>query len=124
MAAMLCKLCGRENSAESIYCEGCGAELAPSEENGTVMREPSGKKLKSHMTAAVLTTIFFANWIFGIPAIVFARECEIAALGGQDEIAERFSRRALTFICVGSALSLAFWSFAVLAVTAFLKMSM
>ncbi len=87
-------------------------EPVPYAEPGTV---PLGQApimpVKSHMTAAILTTIFFANWILGIPAIVFARECELAAERGQLEIAQRFSRRALNFLVIGSALSFALAAF-------------
>ncbi len=71
-------------------------------------------RIKSHMAAAVLTTVFLGNWILGIPAIVFAKECELAAKSGQYEIAGRFSKRALTFLCVGSALSVAVFAFLLL----------
>ncbi len=67
--------------------------------------------VKSHMALAVATTIIFGNWALGIPAIVFAHECRIAEKNGQNEIAERFSRRAMTFLCVGSALSLSLAAF-------------
>ncbi len=97
---MNCPSCGRELSSENKFCPSCGAAapLPP-------------KKLKSHMTLAVLTTVILGNWIFGIPAIVFARECELAAENGQRAVAARFSRRALTFSLVGGALCAALWAF-------------
>ncbi len=116
MTAMHCEFCEKENSPEVISRADREVSSGSAAETEPAAPQPQ-KKLKSHMTAAILTTIFFGNWIFGIPAIVFAKECETAALGGQTEIAERFSRRALTFLSVGSALSLAVLSFAVLVIT-------
>lgn len=148
---MLCEKCGKENSAESRFCTLCGAELCACEEPKTdnpaleeaadisavialeqapetaaapalgTEPEPRPEKIRSHMAAAVITTVIFGNWILGIPAIVFARECELAYIRGQWDIAERFSRRALTFLAIGSALSLAVFSFiAMLASAGFL----
>ncbi len=96
---MNCLSCGRELSPENKFCPSCGA-AAP----------PPGR-LKSHMTLAVLTTVLLGNWIFGIPAVVFARECELAAESGLFAAARRFSRRALTFSLVGGALCVALWAF-------------
>lgn len=122
---MICEKCGRENSPESKFCIGCGSpfheeepalpvnfsEEADAETEASIKADAPEAKLRSYMAAAVLTTVFLGNWIFGIPAIVFARECEKAAEAGQTEIARRFSRRALTFLAVGSALSVALISF-------------
>lgn len=136
---MLCEKCGKENSAESRFCTLCGAELcaAPVAETDSAVleetndtaaapdlnerSEPRPEKVRSHMAAAVITTVIFGNWILGIPAIVFARECELAWQHEQWDIARRFSRRALTFLAIGSALSLAAFSFiAMLASAGFL----
>lgn len=124
MNNMICEKCGRENSTEAKFCTGCGSSFEnepPRSEEAEAAGTPpevraaeEAKAIKSHMTAAVLTTVFLGNWIFGIPAIVFAKECETAAMAGRLDIAERFSRRALTFLTVGSALSVALISFLVM----------
>ena len=110
---MQCEACGKLCSDGNKFCTGCGAPL-PEAAAAEAQRE---EKISSHMTLAVITTILFGNWILGIPAIVFARECELAAESGQTELARRFSRRALTFLAVGSALSLAVICFVVMIVT-------
>lgn len=130
---MICKLCGREVSDDALYCDGCGnsfepvepeqtlpepllTELDPAEETAEELppeetAEPRPPKIHSHMAMAVLTTVIFFNWILGIPAIVFARECERAAEAGQYDIAMRFSKRAITFALIGVALNIAIASF-------------
>lgn len=74
------------------------------------------KQIKSHMALAVVTTVLLFNWILGIPAIIFARECELAAEKGQLEIAERFSRRSAAFALVGVGLTLALAAFVTLVI--------
>ena len=69
------------------------------------------QKIHSYMALAVLTTIFFFNWLLGIPAIVFARECELAVEKGQYDIAKRFSERAISFALIGTAINLAIAAF-------------
>lgn len=101
---MICKKCGMELNDDAKFCTGCGF---PTEEPEEEKKAPP----KSHMAAAIITTVLLGNWILGIPAIVFAKECETAALNGQDEIARRFSRRAMNFMCIGSALSVALITF-------------
>lgn len=81
-----------------------------------VYPEPMPVKIKSHMVLAIVTTVLFFNWMLGIPAIVFARECELAAERGMVEIAMRFSRRAVTFALVGVALNIAVVSFLALVI--------
>lgn len=115
---MVCKKCGTENDAGAAFCSGCGnsfentngntetAPLPADEETASSEKKP----VRSHMAAAIATTVLFGNWALGIPAIVFARECEYAAENGMEAQARRFSRRALAFMCVGSGLSLAFIS--------------
>lgn len=103
MILMICPECGASLNKDAEFCMYCGSAAS--------------KPLpKSYMTPAIITTVVFANWIFGIPAIVFAKECELAAKDGQIETARRFSRRALTFMCLGSALSAALIMFAILVV--------
>ncbi len=104
---MICEKCGKENSESSAYCTGCGSLLAPPEDNG--------EGIKSHMTAAVLTTVLLGSWALGIPAIVFARECERACAEGNFALAKRFSKRALTFTCIGGALSAAIGALGIMA---------
>ncbi len=136
---MICEKCGNEINPGESFCSKCGCTvvqgdarsapetLQPPDDTAETATEPMTpvtydaplgqnpmKPIKSHMTAAVLTTIFFANWMLGIPAIVFARECELAAEKGQMEIAQRFSRRALNFLVIGSAISFALTAFLVL----------
>lgn len=100
---MICEKCGAQLNDDAKFCTCCG--------NSVHIDEIKKEKIKSHMTAAILTTVFLGNWILGIPSIVFAKECQIALNSGQREIAERFSRRAMSFMCIGSALSIAFVSF-------------
>ena len=90
------------------------AEPSAVAEEPEVLRWPA--KIKSHMVLAVVTTVIFFNWILGIPAIVFARECELAAEQGQLEIAMRFSRRAITFALVGVVLNIAIAAFLALVI--------
>lgn len=135
---MICKMCGKTNPESSGFCSGCGASLIePLLNDGEVIGEESAEEvaeampesapqsppnIKSHMAAAIITTILFGNWILGIPAIVFARECEIAWQKAQYDISERFSRRAMTFMCVGVALCLALWAFLALAMVVYIQL--
>lgn len=73
-------------------------------------------KIHSHMVLAIVMTVIFGNWILGIPAIVFARECELAAEKEQWDIARRFSGKALAFALIGVAVNLALWAFIALVV--------
>lgn len=76
-------------------------------------------KIHSHMVLSIIMTVVFGNWILGIPAIVFARECELAAEKKQWDIALRFSGKALAFALIGVAVNLALWAFIALAVAVF-----
>lgn len=82
------------------------AEAAPAAEETS-----APPRIRSHMVAAIVTVVLLSNWILGIPAIIFARECELAAEKGQWDIAERFSRRAANFTWIGVALNLAIGAF-------------
>lgn len=135
---MICKLCGKEAADDALYCEGCGNSFQPVSESSDEQAQHEQVNLeqelpapdntdtetvpvlpaiiKSHMVLAIVTTVIFFNWMLGIPAIVFARECELAAERGQFEIAERFSRRAVTFVWVGVALNIAVAAFVALVV--------
>ncbi len=115
---MVCEKCGMENEVGALFCSGCGNSFESTDDNTEKAASPaaeetavlSKKPVRSYMAAAIATTVLLGNWVLGIPAIVFARECEYAAEKGMEETARRFSRRALAFMCIGSGLSLAFIS--------------
>lgn len=132
---MICNLCGKELPDGAAYCDGCGnsfgisapepeavpaveaaaeeasSEIQPAEMQPAPEAPAAPRKIKSHMVMAIFSAVVLFNWMLGIPAIVFARECELAADKGQWDIAERFSRRALSYTWVGVALNLALAAF-------------
>ncbi len=77
------------------------------------------KKISSHMVMAIVTTVLFGNWALGIPAIVFARECEMAAEKELWDLAERFSGRAMAFAWIGVGINLALGALIALIVVVF-----
>lgn len=77
--------------------------------------DPGGiPKINSHIVGAILSAIFCMCLPLGIPAIVFAVECEKAINAGNYDAARRFSRRAGGFISASIIISLALVAIAVL----------
>ncbi len=91
-----------EAAAVEMPLTGGAEEPAPE-----LKPERPTKKISSHMVLAIVTTVLFGNWALGIPAIVFARECELAAEKEQWDVAERFSGKAIAFALIGVGVNLA-----------------
>ncbi len=93
----------------------CDAEPS-AESEGRAAQAPPKPKIKSHMALSIVLAVIFNSWMLGIPAIVFARECELAAEKEQWELARRFSGKALAFSLIGVAFNLALGTFLALVI--------
>ena len=108
---MICKSCGRCVQAGTVQCSYCGCPVSA---------EPA-PKIRTHLTEAILVTIFF--WMpFGIVAIVHAARTAGLLRRGDTELARRESRRAFMWVKISIWVGAGFYILVFLSVLSYIHL--
>lgn len=84
---MFCKNCGQQIQDGSMVCPHCGQGMAPAAPQAPV------QAVESHMTEAILTTLFCCL-PFGVVAIIYAAQVSSLAASGNIAGAQQASQNA------------------------------